>query len=305
MRRTIGSADLNDYRYFAEAVAHGGFAAASRALKIPKSKLSRRISGLEARLGVRLIERSTRHFRVTELGRSFYERCRAILDVVEDAEAIVEVARTEPRGDLRFSIPTGLVEIVAPTLPQFLARFPTIRLQMFATDRPVDLFQENLDLAIRVRTKLDDSAVLSMRSLGISRKILVSNQQFADFVGGDISRLATLPTLSTSEDPGEMEWALVCQDGRSQKVRHDPRMRCSDFAAVRKAAAAGAGIALLPDHTCREQLQNGSLFQVLPEWRSPEGIVHAVFMARKGVSPTLRALIDHLVRAFAPEVLST
>src|SRR5277367_6649207 len=128
MRRTIRSADLNDYRYFAEAVAYGGFAAASRALKIPKSKLSRRISGLEARLGVRLIDRSTRHFRVTDLGRSFYQRCRAILDVVEDAEAIVEQARTEPYGELRFSCPTGLVEIVAPTIPQFLACYPTIRL---------------------------------------------------------------------------------------------------------------------------------------------------------------------------------
>src|ERR1700759_2635791 len=137
MNRTIKDTDLNDYFYFAEAVEHGGFGAASRALRIPKSKLSRRISGLEERLGVRLIERSTRHFRVTELGRSFYQRCRTILEVAEDAEAIVAEARSEPNGDVRVSCPTGLVEIVGPTLPHFLRQFPNVRLQMLALDRPV------------------------------------------------------------------------------------------------------------------------------------------------------------------------
>jgi DNA-binding transcriptional LysR family regulator len=202
MSRTIKDTDLNDYLFFAEAVAHGGFAAASRVLKIPKSKLSRRISGLENRLGVRLIERSTRHFRVTELGRSFYQRCRTILEVAEDAEAIVAEARSEPNGGVRFSCPTGLLEIVTPTLPDFLDQFPNVRLQVLAIDRPVDLFQEEIDLAIRVRTKLDGSTTLKMRSLGISRKVLVSNRSVAETVGHDVAQLSTLPTLSTSEEAG-------------------------------------------------------------------------------------------------------
>jgi DNA-binding transcriptional LysR family regulator len=304
MSRTIRDTDLNDYLYFAEAVAHGSFAAASRALNVPKSKLSRRIAGLERRLGVCLIERSTRHFRVTELGRSFYQRCRAILEVAEDAEAIMAEALSEPSGDVRFACPTGLLEIVAPTLPDFLRRCPKVRLQMVAIDRPVDLIQDEVDLAIRVRTRLDDSAVLSMRSLGISRKILVSNRQLADVVGGDIAQLATLPTLSTNEARGETEWVLVGEDGRSHKVRHDPRMRCSDFAAVREAAAAGTGIALLPDHACRDYLAKGKLVRVFPEWRSPDGFVHVVFTARKGLPVAMRAFIDHLVSAFPPGVLS-
>jgi DNA-binding transcriptional LysR family regulator len=304
MSRTIKDADLNDYLYFAEAVAHGGFAAASRALKIPKSKLSRRISGLETRLGVRLIERSTRHFRVTELGRSFYQRCRTILEVAEDAEAIVAEARSEPNGDVRFSCPTGLLEIVSPTLPRFLCQFPNVRLQMLAIDRPVDLIQEEVDLAIRVRAKLDNSTTLRMRSLGISRKILVANRHLASTVDCDVSQLAKLPTLSTNEEPRETEWTLIDHDGRTRKIKHDPRMRCGDFPTIRDAAAQGMGIALLPDHACRDYLAKGRLVHVFPEWHGPDGFVHVVFTARKGLPAAARAFLDHLVSAFPPGTLS-
>jgi DNA-binding transcriptional LysR family regulator len=304
MSRTIKDADLNDYLYFAEAVAHGGFAAASRALRIPKSKLSRRISGLENRLGVRLIERSTRHFRVTELGRSFYQRCRTILEVAEDAEAIVAEARSEPNGDVRFSCPTGLLEIVSPTLPNFLCQFPDVRLQMLAIDRPVDLIQEEVDLAIRVRTKLDNSTTLRMRSLGISRRILVTNRHLAGAVDCDVSQLARLPTLSTDEEPREAEWTLIGDDGQTRKIRHAPRMRCGDFSTIREAAAEGMGIALLPDHACRSFLAKGKLVHVFPEWHGPDGFVHVVFTARKGLPAAARAFLDHLVSAFPPGILS-
>ena len=228
MSRTTKDTDLNDYRYYAEVVAHGGFAAAGRVLHIPKSKLSRRISGLESRLGVCLIERSTRHFRVTELGRSFYQQCRVILEVAEEAEALVAESRSEPIGDVRFSCPTGLLDIVAPTLPDFLSRYPKVRLQMLAVDRPVDPLQDGVDLAIRVRTKLDSSA-LKMRSLGISRKILVADPQTARAVGNDVQRLATLATLATNDEPGETEWTLVGPGGLAKRIRHEPRMRCADF----------------------------------------------------------------------------
>jgi DNA-binding transcriptional LysR family regulator len=304
MSRTIRDTDLNDYLYFAEAVAHGSFAAASRALKIPKSKLSRRISGLERRLGVCLIERSTRHFRVTELGRSFYQRCRAILEVAEDAEAIVAEALSEPSGDIRFSCPTGLLGIVSPTLPDFLRQCPKVRLQMLAIDRPVDLIQEEVDLAIRVRTKLDSGTALKTRSLGISRKILVSSEHVAGSIDCDIAQLARLPTLGTSDEPGEMEWALIGDGGETKKIRHDPRMRCSDFSAIRDAAAEGLGIALLPDHTCRDYLAMGKLVHVFPEWHGPDGFVHVVFTARRGLPVAMRAFIDHLVSAFPPGSLS-
>jgi DNA-binding transcriptional LysR family regulator len=298
MSRTIKDANLNDYLYFAEVVAHGGFAAASRVLHVPKSKLSRRISQLEGRLGVCLIERSTRHFRATDLGRSFHLHCRAIIEEAELAEAMVAEAKSEPRGDVRFSCPTGLLEIITPTLSHFLNQYPDVRLAMLAADREVDPLHERVDLALRVRTKLDSSTTLKMRSLGISRKILVSDRHIACVVGGDIGKLGDVPTLGTSEEPGETEWTLVGPSGQTKRVRHDPRMRCSDFSAIRDAAAEGVGIALLPDHTCREHLSQGKLVQILPEWHSEDGFVHVVFTARKGLPAAVRAFLDHLIEAF-------
>ena len=160
--------DLNDYLLFAEIVGHGGFAAAGRALRMPKSTLSRRVAALEARLGVRLIERSTRRFRVTEVGQAFHERCRAILLEVQQAEAAVSEALGEPRGTVRVSCPLGLVESLSATFAAFLQRFPKVRLQVVALDRPVDLIAERVDVAIRVRVALDTDAALTWASSSMS-----------------------------------------------------------------------------------------------------------------------------------------
>lgn len=290
--------DLNDYAYFAAVVAHGGFAPAGRALREPKSKLSRRIAGLEARLGVRLIERSSRRFRVTEVGQSFYERCRAMLDEAEQAEAIVAEAQAEPHGRVRFSCPTGLVEVIQPIVAAFLARYPKVRLQLLAIDRPVDLIEERIDLALRVRVALNSDAALTMRSLGHSSRILVGSPRMATRIGGDIAALATQPTLGTSDEIGEIEWVLEQEDGASHRLRHEPRMTCADFAAVRAAAMADLGVALLPDHVCAGAIERGDLVHLLPQWRAQRGIVHLVFTTRRGLPPAVRALIDHLAARF-------
>ncbi|WP_068085635.1 LysR substrate-binding domain-containing protein [Novosphingobium rosa] len=291
-------ADLNDYAYFVEVVAHGGFAPAGRALREPKSKLSRRIAGLEARLGVRLIERSSRRFRVTEVGQSFYERCRAMLDEAQQAEAVVAQAQSEPHGRVRFSCPTGLVEVISPILTQFLARYPRVRLQLVATDRGVDLIEERIDLALRVRVALTSDAALTMRSLGHSSRILVGSPQMASRIGGDIGALASQPTLGTSDEIGEIDWHLEQADGTAHHLRHEPRMTCGDFAAVRAAAIADLGVALLPDHSCAQALRSGQLVHLLPEWQAQRGIVHLVFTTRRGLPPAVRALIDQLAAGF-------
>jgi DNA-binding transcriptional LysR family regulator len=296
--------DLNDYIYFAEVVAHGGFAAAGRALRQPKSKLSRRIAGLEARLGVRLIERSTRRFRVTEVGQAFYERCRAIMLEAEQAEALVAQAQAEPHGRVRFSCPTGLVETLSPSLPAFLARYPKIRLQVLAMDRAADLIAERIDVALRVRTAITSDAALTMRSIGRSRRILVASPAFANRAGPDIASLPTLPTLSTNDDLGEVTWRLEGPGGATRAVIHEPRMTCGDFAAIRVAASAGAGVALLPDHSCRDALASGALVRIFPDWQGQEGLVHIIFTTRRGLPPAVRALIDHLVATFPADALA-
>jgi DNA-binding transcriptional LysR family regulator len=171
--------DLNDLAYFAEVVGHGGFAAAGRALGEPKSKLSRRVAALEERLGLRLIERSSRRFRVTETGLAFYERCRAMLAEAEQAEALVMRAQAEPHGRIRFSCPTGMIAPVSNLITSFLVRYPKVRLQLVVTDRGVDLIQERIDLALRVRVELTTDAELTVRSLGQSVRILVASPQIA------------------------------------------------------------------------------------------------------------------------------
>lgn len=295
--------DLNDLVYFAEVVAHGGFAAAGRALREPKSKLSRRVAGLEARLGVRLIERSSRRFRVTDVGQSFYERCKAMLAEAERAEALVAEAQSEPHGLIRMSCPTGLVEPISGLVMQFLDQYPKVRLQLVAIDRPVDLIEERIDVALRVRTSLDGDASLTMRSLGNSVRILVASPRIASRVG-IVEELANLPTLATSDDQGEVDWYLEADGGRTHILRHAPRMACSDFPAVRAAAIAGLGVALLPDHTCRQALEAGSLVRVLPAWRGMQGLVHLVFTTRRGLPPAVRKFIDSLAAGFPRDALA-
>ncbi len=289
--------DLNDLAYFAEVVAHGGFAAAARALREPKSKLSRRVAGLEARLGLRLIERSSRRFRVTDTGQAFYERCRAMLAEAEQAEALVLQAQAEPHGRIRFSCPTGMIAPVSGLIPSFLARYPRVRLQLLATDRAVDLIEERCDLALRVRVDLSSDAELTVRTLGQSTRILVAAPALAHQVA-TVAQLATVPTLSTNDDHDLVDWHLETEDGRKQRVRIAPRLGCTAMEQVLAAAVAGLGVALLPDRVCRPELSAGRLVRVLPDWHGQRGTVHLVFTTRRGLSPAVRALIDHLAEHF-------
>lgn len=290
--------DLNDLRYFDAVVANGGFAPAGRALRLPKSKLSRRIAALEERLGARLIERSSRRFRVTDIGLAFHAEAQRAVAAAERAEALVEASLSEPKGTVRMSCPTGLVSIVADMLPDFLALYPKGHVQIVAADRPVDIIAERIDVALRVRVKLDSDAALTMRTLAHSRRILIAGPALANRIAGrGIDVLGEVPTLSSSGEDGEVLWRLEGPGG-TRDIRHTPRLSCGDFGAIRAAALAGLGVAMLPDHACAAELRSGALVHVLPEWRSEDGIVHLVFTTRTGLPPLVRAWIDHLAKGF-------
>ncbi|MBS1077810.1 LysR family transcriptional regulator [Gluconobacter kondonii] len=289
--------DLNDYAYFVAVVAHGGFSAASRVLHEPKSKLSRRIADLESRLGTRLIERSSRRFRVTDLGRAFYERCRTMLDEAEAAEAVISAAQAEPAGVVRFSCPTGMVAVIGPLITGFLDRHPKVRLQLLAVDRAVDLIEERIDLALRVRLALTSDAALTMRTLGRSTRVLVAHPRVAVSIR-NLHDLDTASLLTTSDEATECIWLLINTHGETHEIRRIPRFGSQDMNMVKDAAIAGLGVAWLPDHFVREPLEKGLLVQVLPEWAGPEGIVHLVFTTRRGLPSAVRAFIDHLAAGF-------
>jgi len=297
--RRLATQDLNDYALFVAVVTHGGFAAAGRALRSPKSTLSRRVAALETRLGARLIERSTRRFRVTEVGQAFYERCRMIVMDVQQADAVVSEALGEPRGVVSCSCQLGLVEALSSTFSSFMKNFPKAKLQVMAADRAVDLIDERIDVAIRVRAALVTDADLTMRTLGRSSRILVAAPAFvASCASGDVAVLSDLPTLATTDQMGEIVWEFIGPEGEPRSIRHEPRMTCVDFLALRDAAVAGLGVALLPDHSCRGELANGNLVHVFSQWRTEDGIVHLVFTTRRGLPPVVRAFIDHLAGAF-------
>lgn len=294
--------DFNDYVYFAEVVTHGGFAPAARALNEPKSKLSRRVARLEERLGIRLIERSSRRFRVTNAGELLFERCKAIQQEAAQAEALIAEAQSEPHGLVRFSCPTGLIEVISEVVQRYLQLYPKVQLQLVATDRPVDLIGERIDLALRVRVSLTSDAELTMRRLGNSTRILVASPALANRLGST-EELALCPTLTTSDTERESAWTLESNDGKSITIRQQARLGCGDMVAVREAAVAGFGVALLPYHVCQKSLNEGRLVRALPNWHGQQGLVHLVFTTRRGLPPSVRALIDLLAAHFPDDIL--
>jgi len=291
--------DLNDLYYFAEVVRHGGFAQAGRVLGQPKSKLSRHVTHLESTLGVRLIERTSRRFTVTELGQAFYEQCRAVVQGAEDARALVIAAQGEPQGQVRMSCPSGMMETMRPLFANFLARYPKVRLQVIETNSPVNLIEQRVNLALRVRKSLGNDQRLTVRVLGVSRPTLVGSPEFAERVSGKpISILTELPTLGIDENAAEQTWDFTDPAGRIVSVRHVPRLSCSDYSLLRECAMAGLGIAVLPDHLCRNELESRTLVRLFPDWSVGERIVHIVFTGRHGLPAAVRALVDHLVAEF-------
>ncbi len=294
--------DLNDLYYYAQAVEHGGFAPAGRALGLPKSKLSRRIALLEERLGARLIQRSTRHFAVTEIGRVYYEHCKAMLVEAEAAQEAIDALRAEPRGVVRVTCPVALLHVhVGAMLAGFMARYPQVTVHLEATNRRVDLVSEAVDVAIRVRPPPLQDSDLAMRVLAERSQCLVASPALVQRFGlpAAPAGLAGWPSLGLGTPQQAHRWALHGPDGTQATVRHTPRFVTTDMATLRDAALAGIGVVQLPVLMVRELVAAGSLLRLLPEWSPRREIIHAVFPSRRGLLPSVRALIDYLAQRYA------
>lgn len=289
--------DLNDLYYFAMVVDHGGFAAAERSLGIPKSRLSRRISQLETDLGVRLLQRSTRRFAVTDVGNSVYRHAQSMLAEAQAAHEVVDRLSAEPRGVIRVSVPVSMAQQHMPRLlPEFLARYPQVRVQLLVSNRRVDIINEGIDVALRVRTKLDDDGSLVMRSFGQIQELLVASPDYLRRMGRPKhpDELSSHVTLSMSEDDARQRWELHGPEGDVSRVELKPRVMGFDFPMLMALAQQGVGITLLPETVCAEAVRRGELEVVLPYWRLPQGIFHAVFASRRGLLPAVRVFIDYI-----------
>lgn len=293
--------DLNDLYYFVKVVDHGGFAATERALGIPKSRLSRRLAELERRLGVRLIQRSTHRFFVSEIGRQYYAHCRAMLVEAETAQALIDTLQAEPRGIVTVTCPVGLLHFhVAGMLADFMDRCPQVTVHLEATNRRVDLLAEGVDIALRVRPLPLQDSELILRTLSDRGQYLVAGPALVEQFGmperpGDLARY---PSLSRGTPMETHAWTLTGPDGDETAVAHTPRYVTTDMAALLTAALAGVGVVQLPALMLHGHLDSGALVRLLPDWAPRRETIHIVFPSRRGQLPSVRALIDFLVERY-------
>jgi DNA-binding transcriptional LysR family regulator len=289
--------DLNDMLFFAEVVDGGGFASAGRRLGVPKSKLSRRIAELEARLGVRLLQRTTRKVSLTEAGEIYHRHCVAMREQAEAADEAVARVQSEPRGTVRVTCPVTLAQTtIGPILPRFLAAHPQVRVEMQVTNRVIDLVQEGVDVALRVRSNPDDSGSLVVKNLGATLGVLVGSPHLLQRFGEPRvpEDLRNLPTLAMSSADGRAAWHLVGPRGEKFELQHRPVCTADDLLVLKLAALHSLGMTVLPDYMCTQELRQGLLVPVLAGWSPPAARVLAVFPSRRGMVPAVRRFLDFL-----------
>jgi len=256
-----------------------------------------------ANIGARLLQRSTRRFAVTDVGQSVHRHAQSMLAEASAAREVVDRLSAEPRGVVKVSVPVQIVQQLIPTLlPEFLARYPDVRLQLHVSNRRVDVINEGFDVAIRVRSKLDDDGSLVMRSFGQIQQLLVASPQYLKRAGRPQApdELEQHTTLSMGEDDVRQRWELQNRAGEIRRIDLKPRVSGFDFMMLMALGQQGIGITMLPETLCADLVRNGELEVVLPEWRLPQGIAHAVFASRRGLLPAVRVFIDFLAERLPP-----
>jgi DNA-binding transcriptional LysR family regulator len=289
--------DLNDMLFFAEVVERGGFAAAGRALGVPKSRLSRRVAELEAQLGVRLLQRTTRKLSLTAIGETYLRHCLALRESAQAAADAVAEVQTEPRGTIRVVCPVTLAQtVLGDVLPIYLARHPQVQVDMEVNNRVVDLVEEGVDVALRVRLTLEESGSLVIKRLDEARSVLVASPRLLERQGTPftVEEASRLDSVAMSATDGIASIHLTHTDGREALLQQRPRLIADDLLTLKLAVLGGTGMGSLPDYMCEDELRDGRLVQLLPEWTRPVGVVHAVFPSRRGLSPAVRSFLDFL-----------
>jgi len=289
--------DLNDLYFFAKVADFGSYTAAAKALGLQTSKLSRRIAALEGELGVRLINRTTRRLSLTEAGKTFHRHCLALLDEAQAAKDAMTQLLGSPQGLVRISCPNGLLQGgVAEILARFLANHPRVRVALDATNRRVDVVDEGLDIAIRVRKPPLEDSDLAMRAFGHDEVILVASPELIAAHGKPqtLEDIGRMPTLSMGSADEHSTWRFVGMDGEPAELTHSPLLRTDDLFTLRRAALLGIGAVLVPHLIVAKDLARGALIRLLPSLKAHTGLMHAIFPSRRGMVPAVRSLLDSL-----------
>lgn len=282
---------FGDLDVFAHVVTAKGMSAAGRQLNLSPAVISKRIRRLEERLGVRLLQRTTRQLSLTEAGQGFYERVVSILSSIEDAEAWVASGAGQARGTLRVSAPTSFGRLhIAPHLKPFLDAHPLVSVELVLGDAFIDIVGEGFDLAIRI-ADLRDSSLVAKR-LAPNHRVLCATPAYLKDKGSpaDIADLARHTLIAHNTD----HWRLDGPEG-PVTVRVSGPLRTNSSEVVREALLAGLGIALRSTWDVGPELQSGALLRVLPDYSVGERVsIHAVYPSRRHMEQKVRAFVDYL-----------
>lgn len=293
---------LSSMRTFRRVIELGSFRAAASDRGLSKAGVSKQIIQLEAELGASLITRTTRKLTATQAGQAYFERCVQILDDIEESEAAVAATQVAACGVLRVSAPMsfGLLHLIT-WIPDFIRLYPQVRLDLVLNDRAIDLISEGFDIAIRVRTTLPDSSLIARR-LGTVTRVVCASPEYLAAAGTpeqpeDLLAHRAL-VYSLSESP--TEWSLTpSATGQAVRQRVIPALSINNSIALRDAAVAGMGLALIPTFIIAKELRAGTLTQVLQQYCCEAHSLYALYPASRHISPTVRAFVDFLAVACA------
>lgn len=289
--------DLNEIAIFARVVREESFTKAARALGLPKSTVSERVSRLEERLGVRLLERTTRHVRPTAAGAAYYERAARVVAEIEEANAAVTDTHRTPKGLLRLGAPLLFGHaFLGDFVAEFLVRHPEVEIELIVADRRFDVVEEGLDLAIHVLGPIEPSLVA--RRIGTAERLCVASPSYfehrnAPQVPKDLLKHSCLVTSNDRR----ANW-LFSKDGRSESIAVQGRYSVNSVQLALTAALRGAGVSVLPAFFCAQALRAGHLTHVLADWSLPRSDIHVVYPGSRHLSARVRLFVDALVDRF-------
>ena len=292
---------LTEMSVFSRVVATGSLTSAARELGLSPAMVSRRLTALEGRLGVRLLNRTTRTVRLTDEGASYYDSCSRLLAEVDEAEAAVSAGRVEPRGTLKVAIPSSFgSRHITPLVPRFAERFPNVKLALSLSDRNVNLVEEGFDLAIRI-ADLEDSS-LAARRLAPNRRVVCASPEYLKRHGTPRTPqdLASHNCLTTTDFA--MRWEYKDPQGATSSAQVSGRYACDNWQVLREWAVGGLGIALKSTWDVREHLEDGSLVPLFPGYTFGSDVaIYAVYPHRRHLPAKTRVFIEFLAESFGPE----
>ena len=288
---------------FVKAAEVGSFAAAAEAIGISPQMIAKHVTYLEDRIGTRLLNRTTRRQSLTEIGRTYYERCKLVLADADWADSLAGEARAEPHGRLRINAPVSFgAKSLVPMITRYLRKYPGVDVDLVLNDRMVDLIEEGFELAFRIGPLTDST--LTARAIAPFRLVACASPAYLRERGTPTapSDLSDHECLGYAHWPGrtENEW-IFTKDGRSHEVAHSRNhLQINNATGLLAAALEGFGVALLAVDLVREHLSSGRLVALLPGFVPPSRPMHLIFLPDRRQTPKLRSFIDAAVEEFGP-----